>query len=235
MPLAKDAREFIDYVEDWLSRLPTLKLSKLIDDPARVAVLSVDIIRGFCTEGPLASPRIQGIVKPIAKLFRDCHEAGVRHFILTQDAHDPDAVEFSQYPPHCIRGQAEAQTAPELLKLPFAESFVVLEKNSISSAINTGLDDWLSRHPDVRTFITVGDCTDLCTYQLAMHLRLRANALQQRDVRVIMPENCVQTFDTPVKTARKLGIPAHHGDLLHAIFLYNMWTNGVEVVKKITR
>jgi len=121
------------------------------------------------------------------------------------------------------------------LKLPFADQFVVLEKNSLSSAINTGLDAWLDRHPDVRTFIVVGDCTDLCTYQLAMHLRLRANALQQRDVRVVVPENCVQTFDTPVKTARRLGVSAHHGDLLHAIFLYNMWTNGVEVVKKIIR
>jgi len=235
MSLAKDARPFIDYVENWLAGLPTLKLSKLIDDPTHVAVLSVDIIRGFCTDGPLASPRIQGIVKPIVKLFRDCHEAGVRHFILTQDAHPEDAVEFAQYPPHCVRGQVEAQTAPELLKLPFASEFVVLEKNSISSAIHTGLDAWLDRHPDVRTFITVGDCTDLCTYQLAMHLRLRANAHQQRDVRVVMPENCVQTFDTPVKTAQAQGIPAHHGDLLHAVFLYSMWTNGVEVVKKITR
>ena len=235
MSLATKSRSFIDYVEGWLERLPTVKLSKLIDDPARVAVVSVDIINGFCTVGPLASPRVQGIVKPIAKLFRDCYEAGVRHFILTQDAHEPDAVEFKQYPPHCVRGHVESQTAPELLKLPFADQFVALEKNSISSAINTGLDRWLDAHPEVSTFITVGDCTDLCTYQLAMHLRLRANAHQHRDARVVMPENCVQTYDTPVKVARQLGIPAHDGDLLHAVFLYNMWTNGVEVVKKVTR
>jgi nicotinamidase-related amidase len=235
MSLATKSRSFIDYVEGWLGRLPTVKLSKLIDNPSRVAVVSVDIINGFCTVGALASPRVQGIVKPIAKLFRDCYEAGVRHFILTQDTHEPNAVEFKQYPPHCVRGHIESQTVPELLKLPFADQFVVLEKNSISSAINTGLDRWLDAHPEVSTFITVGDCTDLCTYQLAMHLRLRANAHQHSDARVIMPENCVQTYDTPVKVAHQLGIPAHDGDLLHAIFLYNMWTNGVEVVKKITR
>ncbi|MCL6509189.1 MAG: cysteine hydrolase [Anaerolineae bacterium] len=235
MSLATKSRAFIDYVEGWLDGLPTVKLSKLIDDPSRVAVVSVDIINGFCTVGPLASPRVQGIVKPIVKLFGDCHAAGVRHFILTQDTHEPDAVEFKQYPPHCVRGHVESQTVPELLKLPFADEFVVLEKNSISSAINTGLDRWLDEHPELSTFIAVGDCTDLCTYQLAMHLRLRANARQHRDARVIVPENCVQTYDTPVKVARQLGIPAHDGDLLHAIFLYNMWTNGVEVVKKITR
>ncbi|MCS7056439.1 MAG: cysteine hydrolase [Thermoflexales bacterium] len=235
MSLATKSRPFITYVEDWLNRLPTAKLSKLIGDSSQVAVVSVDIINGFCTVGPLASPRVQGIVKPIVKLFRDCYAAGVRHFILTQDAHEPDAVEFKQYPPHCVRGDVESQTAPELLKLPFANEFIVFEKNSISSSENTGLDRWLDEHPHVTTFIVVGDCTDLCTYQLAMHLRLRANALQHRETRVILPENCVQTYDTPVKTAQKLGIPAHDGDLLHAIFLYNMWTNGIEVVKKITR
>ncbi|MFN3704373.1 MAG: cysteine hydrolase family protein [Thermoflexales bacterium] len=233
--LATHARPFIRYLEAWLSDLRPLKLSKSIAEPERVAVMGVDLIQGFCTVGPLASPRVQSIVKPIVKLFRDAYDFGVRHFVLAQDAHAPDAVEFAQYPPHCVRGTPESQTVPELLRLPFAESFVVIEKNSLSSAIHTSLDAWLEAHPQVNTFIVVGDCTDLCTYQLAMHLRLRANAMQLAGVRVIVPENCVQTYDTPVKAAAKLGIPAHDGDLLHAIFLYNMWTNGVEVVKRLTR
>lgn len=235
MSLATDSRLFLNYVERWLNGLPTIKISKLITDPASAAVLSVDIINGFCTIGPLASPRVQGIVKPIAKLFSDAHAAGVRHFILTQDTHESDAVEFKHYPPHCVRGHIESQTVPELLKLPFANEFVVFEKNSIASHHRTGLDKWLGDHPEVATFIVVGDCSDLCTYQLAMHLRLRANAHQHHATRAIVPENCVQTYDTPVKIAQKLGIPPHDGDLLHAIFLYNMWTNGVEVVRKITR
>ena len=64
------------------------------------------------------------------------------------------------------------------------------------------------------------------------HKRLVAH-LKRTGVRVIVPENCVQTYDTPVKIARKLGIPAHDGDLLHAIFLHNMAANGVEVVAKL--
>ncbi len=66
-----------------------------------------------------------------------------------------------------------------------------------------------------------------------MHLRLRANALQIADARVIIPANCVQTYDTPVPVAKKLGIPAHDGDLLHAVYLYNMASNGVEVVARL--
>jgi nicotinamidase-related amidase len=235
MSLATQSRPFVDYVERWLNDLKPARLSRVVPEPARAAVLCVDIINGFCTVGPLASPRVQGIVKPIAKLFRDAHAAGVRHFILTQDTHEPDAVEFAHYPPHCVRGHVESQTVPELLKLPFAHDFVIFEKNSIASHHNTDLDRWLAGHANIDTFIVAGDCTDLCTYQLAMHLRLRANAHQHRTTRVIVPENCAQTYDTPVAVARRLGIPAHDGDLLHAIFLYNMWTNGVEVVRKITR
>lgn len=235
MSLATQSIPFVNYLEAWLAGLKPLKLSKVIDDPAHAAVLCVDIINGFCTTGPLASPRVQGIVKPIVKLFSDCHAAGVRHFILTQDTHAPDAVEFAHYPPHCVRDTAESQTAPELLKLPFAGEYVVIEKNSIASHQNTALDAWLNAHSDVTTFIVAGDCSDLCTHQLAMHLRLRANAAQLRGVRVILPANCVQTYDTPVKVAQRLGIPAHAGDLLHAVFLHNMWANGVEVAGKVTK
>ncbi len=234
MTLAAQSRPFVNYLEAWLAGLKPMKLSRQVDDPAKVAVVCVDIINGFCTVGPLASPRVQGIVKPITKLFSDCRDAGVRHFILAQDTHAPDAVEFASYPPHCVRDTEESQTAPELLKLPFANEYVLFEKNSIASHENTGFDKWLGEHPEVTTFIVAGDCSDLCTYQLAMHLRLRANAAQMRGVRVILPENCVQTYDTPVKVAQKLGIPAHDGDLLHAVFLHNMWANGVEVVKRLT-
>jgi nicotinamidase-related amidase len=233
MTLVQSSRPFLNYLDQWMADRPTLSLRKAAPDPTRAAVLCVDIINGFCTIGPIASPRVQGIVKPIVALFKAAHKHGVEHFVLTQDTHDPNAIEFGSYPPHCVRGTPESETAPELLKLPFADRFVTLPKNSISSAHSTGLDAWLSAHPNVDTFIVVGDCTDLCTYQLAMHLRLRANAEQRAGVRVILPMNCVQTYDTPVKVAEKLGIPAHDGDLLHAVFLYNMASNGVEVVAKV--
>ena len=232
MTLAQQSKPFVNHLESWLANLPKVKLNTVITKPANTAVMSVDIINGFCTVGPLASPRVQGIVKSIVKLMKAAHKKGVRNFVLTQDTHPADAVEFAHYPPHCVRGTIESETAPEYKKLPFADEFVIVEKNSISSSHNTSLDKWLNAHKNVDTFIVVGDCSDLCTYQLAMHLRLRASAAQQK-VRVVLPENCVQTYDTPVTLAKKLGIPPHDGDLLHAVFLFNMANNGVEVVKEI--
>jgi hypothetical protein len=80
--------------------------------------------------------------------------------------------------------------------------------------------------------MVVGDCTDLCTYQLAMFLRLDANA-RQKARRVIVPADCVQTYDLPVEIASGLGALPHPGNLLHAVFLYHMQLNGVEVVSEI--
>ena len=80
----------------------------------------------------------------------------------------------------------------------------------------------------------MGDCTDLCVYQLAMHLRLRANALDLRDTRVILPVDGVNTFDIPVDVAQEIGAMPHHGDLMHLIFLYSMAQNGIEVVSEVS-
>jgi nicotinamidase-related amidase len=231
--LIQNSLPFLTWLADWHTRLPQPKLDTLVNDPRRTAVLSVDVINGFCHSGPLASPRVKAIIEPIVRLMTAARALGVRHFIVTQDTHAPDAVEFSAYPPHCVRGSHESDTVPEFKALPFWNEFVVMPKNSIDSSLDTDLDQWLDEHSDVTTFVVVGDCTDLCTFQLAMRLRLRANALQKPGVRVIVPEDCVDTFDTPVETAKSLGAMPHDADLLHRIFLYQMALNGVEVVKHI--
>jgi nicotinamidase-related amidase len=230
--LAEQAQPFLAYLQEWQERLPALGLSEVIPDASKAAIISVDVTEGFCYQGPLSSPRVATIVDPIARLFEQAWQYGLRNFILTQDTHDPQAVEFAQWPAHCVRGSVEAETVSAFKALPFFDHFTLFEKNSIASGLNAGLNDWLAAHPQVDTFIVVGDCTDLCTYQLAMHLRLDANE-RQLQRRVIVPANCVQTYDLPVETARELGILPHPGDLLHAIFLYHMQLNGVEVCEQI--
>jgi nicotinamidase-related amidase len=230
---AQTSASFLTWLAEWEAALKPMSLSDSVaGEPAHVALMCVDLVVGFCYEGPLSGPRVAGIVPPIVKLFQKAHAAGVRHFVLPQDSHPPDAVEFSAYAPHCVAGTREAETVPELLALPFAEEFELIAKNSINSAIGTDLGAWLEAHSEVNTFIVVGDCTDLCTHQLAMHLRLRANALGLEQ-RVVLPADCVDTYDLPVETAKSLGILPHDGDLLHAVFLYSMALNGVQVVASI--
>jgi nicotinamidase-related amidase len=230
--LEAQSAPFLRYLEQWLVQLPVVDIKDVAPNPNHAAIVSVDVINGFCVSGPLASERVGRIVEPIATLFQRAWDYGIRHILLTQDSHEPDAVEFSAWPPHCIRGTAEAEPVDAFKRLPFFNQMLILEKNSISSGLNTGLNDWLAQHPEVDTFIVVGDCTDLCTYQLAMHLRLDANA-RQLQRRVIVPVDGVETYDRPIEVAEKEGGFPHPGDLLHAIFLYHMALNGIEVVEKI--
>ena len=102
--LADAARPFLDYIEQWQKTLPSLKLEELASQKDRLAIISVDIITGFCSQGALSSPLVGAIETPIAGLLQRAWNLGVRNIIFTQDTHEPDAVEFSAFPPHCIRG-----------------------------------------------------------------------------------------------------------------------------------
>ena len=230
--LLSQSQPFIDYLDEWLASLPELPLDQAIVNPDTTAIVSVDVVKGFCNFGPLASPRVANIVAPIVNLFQAAWSRGMHQILFIHEDHEPDAVEFSAWPPHCVRGTAEAEPVDEIASLPFFNQMVDLPKNSISSALNTGLNDWLDGHARVNTFIVVGDCTDLCTYQLAMHLRLDANA-RQLERRVILPADFVDTYDFPVEAARAAGALPHPGELTHAFFLYHMALNGVEIVKCI--
>jgi len=230
--LTVKAAPFLDFLDHWTANLPGLTMEEAVADPAQAAIISVDVIQGFCYEGPLSSPRVAGIVEPIRDLFERAWEYGVRDIILSQDTHEPDAVEFGQWPVHCVRGTPEAETVQAFRSLPFYDAMQIIEKNSIATGLDAEISRWLARNPDIDTFIVTGDCTDLCTYQLAMFLRLDANE-RQLQRRVIVPENCVQTYDLPMEVAQEQNIMPHPGDLLHAVFLYHMQLNGVEVVSHI--
>lgn len=223
---------FMDYLDGWMSAMPEMAFEQAFPVIDQAALVSVDIIKGFCTIGPLASPRVNSVVPAIVALMRRAWDAGLRNIILSQDTHEPDAVEFGAWPPHCVRGTEEAESVEEFKALPFYNQMTIIEKNSISTGLDAHLIAWLENHPDVNTFVVVGDCTDLCIYQTAMFLRLDANA-HQLERRVIVPVDCVQTYDRPVEVARAEGGLPHPGDFLHKVFLYHMALNGIEVTSRI--
>lgn len=232
MSLAQDSTAFLDYLEAWMTDRPTLKIDDAITTPAQTALISVDVINGFLYEGPLASPRVAAIDRPVTGLMQAAWDRGVRDIVLLQEGHSPDSLEFSAFGPHAVRGSEEAEAIPLIKALPFYSSLTTLYKDSIHPALNTGLEDWLNARPDLKTIIAVGDVTDLCTYQLATYLKLHANAFHQ-ERRVIVPVNCTQTWHLSVEDAAGGPVMPHQGDLLHTLFLYHMALNGVEVVREM--
>jgi len=227
-----DQSEYFEYLNEWKKSLQEAKILKIVNQPDKTAVFIVDVTNGFCTFGPLSSQRVGRIVDPIVELLKICWNIGIRSYLLPQDTHDAQAEEFSEYPPHCVRGTPEADTVDKIRDLPFFDRMIKFEKNSINSGVNPGVKDWLDSHPEVDTYILVGDCTDLCIYQLATFLKTDANE-QQINRRVLIPENCVDTYDMPVKIANELGGFPHHADVIHVIFLNHMAMNGIEIYRNI--
>ncbi len=229
--ILEQGTEFLAAIVEWARNLPSITWSDLAGEAAqgRVALFSVDMINGFCHEGVLSSPRVQGIIPAVVGAFKGAYAIGVRNFILAQDCHSPESVEFADFPPHCLAGTSEAENIPELASLPFANLYTVVTKNSLNAFHGTRLSRWLETHRDLSTAVVVGDCTDLCVYQMAMHLKLYANAHNLK-MRVIVPEDAVQTYDMPVAESREIGALPHSGDVLHLLFLYHMRLNGIEVM-----
>lgn len=232
--LLEQGTDFLTAVVEWRRNLPGIAWSNLTEEAIQghVALFSVDMINGFCHEGTLSSPHIQAIIPAVVEAFKGAYAIGIRHFILAQDCHSPASVEFVDFPPHCLAGTSEAENIPELARLPFADLYTIVTKNSLNAFHGTRLNAWLEAHHDLNTAVVVGNCTDLCVYQLAMHLKLYANAFN-RKMRVIVPANAVQTYDLPVTTACAIDTLAHSGDVLHLLFLYHMRLNGIEVVQEI--
>lgn len=221
------------FIQEWLSTLAPATIAEVAPDPATAAVFSADVINGFFRFGPLASPRVDRLTSPIVSLFHLAHTHGIRRYVLLQDTHNPATPEFQSYPPHCLAGTAESEMIPELARLPFANLLTVIEKNSLNPAIETGFDAWWDANRDLTTAVVVGDCTDLCVYQLAMHLRMRANALNLAGFEVTVVANAVDTFDIPVGDFITTG-SAHPGDFFHNVFLYHMYQNGIRIVSEVT-
>ena len=228
--LVQQSGKFLEHVDRWFHELPVFSVERELARPEQAALFSADMVVGFCGQGALASPRVAGLVPAVVELFQRAYSVGVRNFVLAQDTHHEEAPEFRSFPPHCVRGTEESRTIPELRALPFSGEFIIVEKNSLHPALGTTLDQWLDGHPELRDLIVVGDCTDLCTYHLAMHLRLRANALGFAEQRVILPANAVDTFDMPIEVAEEVGAFPHPGDFFHRVFLYHMALNGIQVV-----
>lgn len=232
MSLAEKSAGFLDYLENWLENLPTLALEEVVSEPEKSAIISADMINAFLYEGPLSSPRVATIDKPINNLMRSAWDQGLRDILLVQDAHHEESPQLDAYGEHALAG-TEAAEATDLIKnLPFYDQITTIYKDSIHPALNNGFDNWMDERNQIKTFIAVGNVTDLCLYNLALYLRFRANAYH-KERRVIVPENCVQTWHLSVEDAEDLPAMAHHGDMLHATFLYHLALNGVEVVKEI--
>jgi nicotinamidase/pyrazinamidase len=146
----------------------------------------IDVENGFCKFGNLASPRCDAVIPQVKRVIEERLRAGDRLF-FTADTHDPNDREFEIFPVHCVRGTAEAEIVPELQ--PFLENATLIRKRRYSAFFETDLEArLLSAAP--RQVTVVGIDTDICVLHTIADLR-------NRDYRVVVPAQAVETFDGP--------------------------------------
>ncbi len=209
----KKSTETLDEIFELLAKLPSVQLKAL--QRQQTVLVMVDMVNGFAREGALKSPRVEGLIPEIAALSKACDEMHMKKLAFA-DCHTKASPEFDAYPEHCMMGTAEGEIVDELKNIG---GYTLIPKNSTNGFLEEEFQNWLQENEQFNTFIITGDCTDICIQQFAITLKTWFN-LRNQKVRVIVPVNTVETYDSGM----------HDGDLMHVMALYNMMINGVEVV-----
>jgi len=179
-------------------------------------LIVIDMLKGFIDEGPLADPSIRQIVpeniRQIEKFIED--KKDVLYF---QDAHTPDALEFENYPPHCLKGSKESELIDELKV--YENKMIQVEKNTTNGFFAPVFQTYLKDHPDLEKITVVGCCTDICILNFAVTMKTYCQTIQ-KPITIIVPENAVDTF----------GLPHHDKKTYHESALGMMRGAGIQVV-----
>lgn len=203
----------LNYLKSTLNNLPMKNLSDL--DLNKTELFIVDINNGFAKEGALYSPRIENLINPIVNFTKSVSN-DIKNIIAFTDYHTLDSIELLSYPKHCIEDTLECEIIDELKDI---KNIKIIKKNSTNGFF--ALENL--NFENIDNIIIVGDCTDICIYQLAITLKSYFNQ-HNINKNIIVPVNLVDTYHVD---------NSHPAELLNIVFLNSMIQNGIEVVKYI--
>ena len=211
----EDALTTLLQIEDDLLSQPDFDIN--LYDKNQTAILFVDVLSGFVTEGNLSSDRALVILDALKKLDEQTDGFSKVYFA---DHHTKDSVEFSAYPPHCLIDTPETEFA---IKFDTEHpKSVIVAKNSVNGFLAPAFSEWLALHDHIKNFIVVGLVTDICVMNFALTLKAYLNQWNIH-ASVIVPMSMVETFDLPATN--------HLAPLMNLFALYNMKMNGILLTK----
>lgn len=148
------------------------------------ALIVVDMLKGFLEPGHslYCGDDARRIIPAVRRLVEDERRRGSQ-VIYLRDTHARDDLEFKIFPPHCVAGTAETELVRELADLPG----VHIPKARYSGFFGTDLEERLASLRPGRITIC-GVCTDICVLHTAADAR-------NRDYEVVVPTDCVASFD----------------------------------------
>ncbi len=188
-----------------------------VENCQKPIVFVIDMINGFVKEGALADPRINSIVPNLIQLMdgMNCRN------VFVCDSHPRHTREFDAFAPHCLIGTKEAEVIDELQ--PYIKR--IMKKNSTNAFHCQDFLSFLEEEMDsYRDIIVTGCCTDLCVLQFVLTLQAWLNEHNKKEYRIIVPKNCVETYDIP---------NVHSAKEWNDISFKMMQMNGILVVDSI--
>lgn len=187
------------------------------DECQKPIIFVIDMVNGFVKEGALADSRINHIVPNLICLME---QLACRN-VFVCDSHPPHTREFDTFAPHCMIGTKEAEVIDELQ--PYIKR--IMKKNSTNAFHSQDFLSFLKEEMDSYCDIIVtGCCTDLCVLQFVLTLQSWLNEHNKKEYRIIVPKNCVETYDIP---------DLHSASYWNEVAFNLMKMNGVLVVESL--
>jgi len=145
-------------------------------DPARTALVVVDMQNGFChPDGSLHAPASEAVIDDVVDLVADARDAGAE-IVYTRDVHPPEQFEgahyydeFERWGEHVVENSWEAELVDEL---DVREADHVVEKHTYDAFYGTELDGWLSAH-GIDDLLICGTLANVCVLHTAGSAGLR--------------------------------------------------------------
>ncbi|PRR81864.1 isochorismatase family cysteine hydrolase [Clostridium vincentii] len=199
------------------------KILQLTDlQKEKTAIIVVDMVNGFVHKGQLASPRVIEIIDNLVIINEKTHGYKKIFFL---DEHDENSMEFKYYAKHCLKDTSESELILELRgeATTLHKNTTMIHKNSTNGFHAPEFKLWLDQNQEkIENYIIVGCEVDICVSHFATTLKTYFNQ-NNLSKRIIVASDCVETFD----------FGTHDGDLMKVISLWEMQTNGIEIVDKI--
>ena len=205
--------ELSSYAES-LNSKPEMSLKDYSNNDT--ALIVVDVINGFTIVGALSSERVTQVIGKVGKLMRSAIERSI-DIVFFADSHTKDSTEFKSFPPHCLINTTESEVVEELKAIGH---YTLIEKNSTNGYHAPKFKQYLKDNPNVKNFIVCGDCTDICVLNLCLSLKTAFDQ-DNKECNVIVPIQCVETFDAPSHSAELMNVMAFKLLETNGILLYN--------------
>lgn len=164
------------------------------------ALFIVDMVNGFVYDGPMSSPNVAAIVPYVIELTKQFRKR--KHPVYAfADAHEPNSLEFSVYPEHCLSGTHESAVIPELLPLLHKANVIYKSTTNAWHEIYTRLVVDQMIDDGIEEMYVVGCCTDICVLQFVLNLQTYLHS-KNAAIKVKIVHEAVATYHSETHDAK---------------------------------